>query len=298
MLIFFCILNGVSGSTNDVKIQLVSAQAEEEMQSDKNEFDKLDVSINLDPVLNLDNTIDKVNSFASTAPSETFIYKEIKINLNSLQADSQYKKDMEKILTLVNDKESFIQRYSTDGGSMTLKNENQLCRFLELEVIVPEDINKYLNHSKIQNVLTMFFLYITYFNGLVYTPLYYYPLELVHNKFIKSQKSSYIYVTGWVLRILVNILGFLISSGQRFAIQALFPETFSNMIPSVLLCATFSTLSYIDWIFLRHPCHDLTSKFWHVPAVKYKKTFHLFIFFFMFISIFSSWMIRIYMPHF
>jgi len=292
MLIFFSVLNGVIGSLEtSIEIQpLLEHKNEVESFEDTKKVDNLYAAIN-EELINVNNSF--ANSEMYTTTSSESDKGAIKIDLKSL-CSNQTTSVCSENETLG---QSLIENDSIGclSEDSTIIFKNHLClKCLELEVHFPVDMIKYKQKNQIKNVFPMLLLYITFINGLVYTPLYYFPLELVGKKFIKS-RGKFMYFTGVVLTIFLYTLGFCIPSGQHHVIQALFPNVFSTIIPSVLLRSTLSTLSYVDWIFLRHPCCSRSDS-WFVPAVKYKKTFYVLIFFCMFIFVFESWLITTYLP--
>lgn len=168
------------------------------------------------------------------------------------------------------------------------KNRSWVCKWITLEVNFPEDFETYLTcRVKKRHIFTKFLLYITWLNGCVYSPLYYYPLEWAEKNFTNMKERTY-------LTVLLNVLVLFIPTGQHWVMQALFPKIFSKMLPSLLLSGALSTLSYIDWVFLRHPYRSLGA-IWHVPAVKYPAKFYGFIFIWMLFSVYFSYAMQEYL---
>jgi hypothetical protein len=168
------------------------------------------------------------------------------------------------------------------------KNRSWVCKWIPLEVNFPEDFETYVTYREKKYIFTKFLLYITWLNGCVYSPLYYYPLEWAEKNFTNSDRKR------TVLTVLLNVLVLFIPTGQHKVMEAFFPNFFSKMVPCLLLSGALSTLSYIDWVFLRHPYRSLGA-IWHVPAVKYPAEFYGFIFIWMLFSVYFSYAMQEYL---
>lgn len=196
-------------------------------------------------------------------------------------------KDHGEYRTLFYSENSFLNQEKSE--IKLWKNRSFVCKWITLEVNFPEDFETYLTcRVKKKHIFTKFLLYITWLNGCVYSPLYYYPLEWAEKYFTNSDRKR------TVLTVLLNILVLFIPTGQHWVMQAFFPKIFSKMLPSLLLSGALSTLSYIDWVFLRHPYRSLGA-IWHVPAVKYPAKFYGFIFIWMLFSVYFSYAMQEYL---